>query len=313
MHRLAAALLCACLFVSATIAAAGAPEGADASQARRFIGYGRLITNDLIGDTQDRWRTGSVASSRIWGPEWQGELPQTFGRVLEFRFDGQVISPENLRNPAKGDRPYVGELSFGLHTHFRRGGTDMAVGADLSFVGPQTGLDRFQNALHKTLGGNGLSGKTRSRQLANDVTPTLVLEASHPITLAHGYGRVRPFASARWGQETLVRAGADLFIGGVAAHGLMVRDPVTGQSYNVVKDDPAGLSFVVGGDVAWVEDSKYLPNTPVTHTRKRLRAGVHWENAKGTRLFYGVTWLGKEFAAQREGQVIGSIRLDLHF
>ena len=32
---------------------------------RTRIGYGRLITNDFIGDGKDRWRSGAVAQSRL--------------------------------------------------------------------------------------------------------------------------------------------------------------------------------------------------------------------------------------------------------
>ena len=51
---------------------------------RGRIGYGRLITNNFIGDGQDRWRTGSVASSRVWGPERTGQLPTRFGELIEL-------------------------------------------------------------------------------------------------------------------------------------------------------------------------------------------------------------------------------------
>jgi hypothetical protein len=46
--------------------------------------------------------------------------------------------------------------------------------------------------------------------------------------------------------------------------------------------------------------------------RTRLRAGVHWQGRQMA-AFYGVTWLGKEFRGQDEGQFVGSIRLDLNF
>lgn len=32
------------------------------------LGYGRLMTNDFLGDGEDRWRTGSWTSSRAWVP-----------------------------------------------------------------------------------------------------------------------------------------------------------------------------------------------------------------------------------------------------
>ena len=47
------------------------PLGAQAQDLTR-LGYGYLLTNDFIGDGQDRWRTGSIASSRVWGRDWTG-------------------------------------------------------------------------------------------------------------------------------------------------------------------------------------------------------------------------------------------------
>ena len=38
---------------------------AEDKQKKHFIGYGRLITNDVFGDGKDRWRTGSFSSSRV--------------------------------------------------------------------------------------------------------------------------------------------------------------------------------------------------------------------------------------------------------
>jgi len=58
---------------------------------RSRIGYGRLITNDFIGDGKDRWRTGSVASSRVWGPEWTGQLPSGFGELIELRLGAEIM------------------------------------------------------------------------------------------------------------------------------------------------------------------------------------------------------------------------------
>lgn len=311
MLRLATAFLCLCFLVQAAAA-----QGADPREPRRYLGYGRLITDDVIGDGEDRWRTGNWASSRIWGPEWQGRLPETFGRVLEFRFNGEIVAPENLAANGPGDRPFVGILSFGLHTHFRRGATDMALGADLAVIGPQTGLDDFQEFLHDVVGAREISSQVRDAQIDNDVEPSLVFEAGREVTLGGGLARLRPFAEARAGLETMLRAGADLTIGQVGGRGLMVRDPVTGQRYQVLHDRPAGLSFVLGGDVAYVADSELLPDSrglDVEDARARLRAGVHWENDGGTRLFYGLSWLSKEFESQRESQVVGSVRLNLRF
>jgi len=48
---------------------------------RQRIGYGRLTTNDLIGDGEDRWRTGSITTSRIYGYDWNGVAPAQFGEL----------------------------------------------------------------------------------------------------------------------------------------------------------------------------------------------------------------------------------------
>ena len=281
---------------------------------RQRLGYGRIFNNDLLGDGYDRWRTGNIASSRVWGPAWQGHLPQGFGQILEFRFNGEIIAPENLSNPAPGDRPYVGALSFGLHTHFERAGIDYAMGADLVVTGSQTGLDDFHDFLHDVLGGRDFAPQVRDTQLSNAIRPSAVIEAGRDYDL--GAARLRPFAEARLGVEDLIRVGADITFGGVGKGELLVRDPVTGQRYRTIYEPHVGYSFVIGGDVAYVGDSDYLPSrsgVSVTEDRTRLRAGLHWEGRNGTALYYGVTWLSEEFDAQREGQFVGSLRLRLRF
>ena len=55
-----------CFFTAAFFALLISSTPANAAERGR-IGYGRLITNNFIGDGQDRWRTGSVDSSRVWG------------------------------------------------------------------------------------------------------------------------------------------------------------------------------------------------------------------------------------------------------
>lgn len=282
---------------------------------RQYLGYGRLVTNDLIGDTHDRWRTGSIASSRVWGPEWNGEMPRGFGQLLELRFNGEIIAPEDLGAPAAGDRPYAGMLSLGLHTHYRAGEAEISIGADLAVTGPQTGLDHFQSFVHDLIDAGEVSSGVRDAQIGNGLRPTLVVEAGRDFALG-GNGRIRPFVEGRLGIEDMVRVGADITIGPVGQGGLMVRAPVTGQRYRVIENSFQGTSFVVGGDVAYVDDSDLLPSGQgysVTDMRTRLRAGLHWETANGSSGFYGLTWLDKEFDTQREAQVVGSVRLNLQF
>lgn len=285
---------------------------ADAGERVR-LGYGRLINNDFIGDTQDRWRSGSVASSRIYGTGWDGELPDRFGELLEFRFGGEIIGPDNLVSPAAGDRPFAGILSFGMHTHYQRRKAEISMGLDMVMTGPMTGLDDFQTALHDVLGVEEASNTTLGGQIANGVHPTFVMELGREYML--GQAAFRPFVETRIGVETMLRAGADITIGQIGRGELLVRDPVSGQRYRTMQNSAPGRTFVIGADIAHVTDSAYLPASrgyTLTDSRQRLRAGVHWQGEKSSG-FYGVTWLGEEFEGQGEGQVVGSVRLNLNF
>ena len=282
---------------------------------REMIGRGWLLTNDILGDTHDRWRSGSFAASGVWGPAWSGAAPEGFGQVLEFRFGSEIITPENPSRPAPGDRPFAGMVSFGLHTHFERGGIDYAVGADIVLTGPMTGLDDLQKTLHLVTGGRDPSAPVRAAQVANDVNPTLVIEAGRDVALGRN-ARLRPFAEGRWGYETLFRVGADLTIGGLGQGGLMARAPVSGHRYLIGGPRRPGFSYVLGADIAYVEHSEVLSSARgyrLTDARSRVRAGMNWHLSEGSGLFYGLTWLDKEFRGQREAQIVGSLRLDLKF
>ncbi|WP_306151737.1 lipid A-modifier LpxR family protein [Roseovarius sp. MMSF_3281] len=310
MTRLFAAVL------ATALALAGFAVNSAQAEGRGYLGHGRLITNDVIGDGYDRWRTGSIALSYLWGPEWQGQRPDAFGRMLELRFNAEIMGPENLAAPAAGDRPYAQMLTMGLHSHFMAGASEVALGADVTVTGPQLGLDTVQEALHDALGGLDPAPATKAAQIGNDVHATAVMELGRTYRLGSGGTALRPFVEARLGAESMLRAGADVMFDGLGAGGLMLREPVTGHLYKGIDDETEGLKFVLGGDLAYVADSIFLPSSRgyrLTDTRNRLRAGVHWEGAGGSKLFYGVTWLDKEFKAQRQSQVVGSIRLDLKF
>lgn len=304
MTRLFAFALCLCAGFSSTAMAEG----------RERIGYGLLFTNDLIGDTKDRWRTGSVASSRVWADGWPGAAPEGFGDLLEFWFNGEVIAPEDLSLPAVQDRPFADALSFGLHTHFKLALVEYAVGADLIVTGAQTGLDDFQDHIHDIVGERNIARAVRRDQVDNAFRPSGVLEAGRSFEM--GRARIRPFAEARGGVENLVRAGADITIGSLMRDELLVREPVTGHRYRVVREDKPGLALILGGDIAYVDSSDYLParsGITVRRDRTRLRGGAHWEGPRGGSLFYGVTWLGEEFDQQHGGQVVGSVQFRLRF
>jgi hypothetical protein len=110
-------------FAAALFASVLTLTTADAEDRTR-LGYGMVITNDYIGDGRDRQRTGSVQSSRIWGPEWTGTLPEGFGDLIEMRLGFAILAPTKLSRPAAGDRPYAGAISVGAQQHaafIRRG------------------------------------------------------------------------------------------------------------------------------------------------------------------------------------------------
>ena len=299
---------CAALLAVCTL---GNPATA---QDRHVLGYGRLVNNDSFGDVRDRWQSGSVSSSRVRGYGWDGVLPDRPFSLIEYRVGAQIAAPANLRRPVAADRPFAGALALGAHTHFMRGRAEIAMGADLVFTGPQTGLGDFQTALHDGFGIKPASRSVLSNQIEDAVHPTFVGEAGSSLSMG-GQVVLRPFAELRWGVETLARIGADLTIGSVGQGELLVRDPVTGQRYRAVHQRVPGFSYVVGGDIAYVDESAFLPadrGYALTDSRSRLRAGVHWQGEKNA-AFYGITYLSEEFEAQPEGQYIGSFRLQLRF
>ncbi len=282
---------------------------------REKLGYGRLLTNDFLGDGKDRWRTGSWTTSRVWGPAWAGRAPDRFGDLIELRLSAEIIAPQDLGNPAASDRPYAGAISIGAHTHFNLRGFETALGADMVLTGPGTGLGSFQRELHDFLGMDQPSRTLLDEQIPNGIHPTIVGEIGRDLALTPNL-RLRPFLEGRAGAETMLRAGFDLTFGMVGQGELLVREGVTGQRYRVVQNgNVTGFSFLLGADIAHVADSIYLPEEDgynLTDTRDRVRAGVHWQGKQASG-FYGLTYLGEEFEAQTEGQVVGSIRINLSF
>lgn len=298
-----AALTAALVFVTPAVA----------EDARQTLGYGRVFNNDALGDGEDRWRTGSYVVSKVTGFSYDGVLPSVIGEVREYRLRSELIAPDNLVAPAANDRRYVGALSLGAHTHFRRAGTDFSLGGDMVFTGPQTGMSDFQDAMHEWMNSDDPS-VAASNQIGNKVLPTVLVQAAHPFQLSPAV-QARPFVEAQAGAETLLRFGGDLIIGNVGQTNLKLRDVTTGHLYHATQTDGSGTSFVLGGDVAMVTDSYYLPSSDgyeLTDTRTRLRAGVHWEGDKAG-IFYGVTWLGEEFEGQGDDQLLGTLRLRLRF
>ena len=278
---------------------------------RRTLGWGRLLNNDLLGDLQDRWHSGSYAVSVLRGPAWSGTAPDVLGALIEYRFSGTTLTPANLTDPASDDRPYAAPLSLGVHSHVSWAGMQVDLGADLVATGAQTGIGRFQSWLHGLLGA---PKPDLTDQMGNAIFPTFQAELGRDVTLSDGV-TVHPFVGAEAGVEHLLRAGGDIVIGNFGQGGLLLRDETTGQRYRGIAGAESAMSLTLGGDVAHVFGSAYLPDgtaAAASPTRSRLRAGIAWSGAHSS-AFYGVTYLAPEFESQPQGQVIGSVNLNFRF
>jgi len=292
-----------------------------AAQDRVTLGFGRLFSNDALIDGRDRWRSGSYSLSllrgdRRIGEDWQGRLPVEPGAIIEYRLRNEIISPfeGGLSGPRdRTDRPYVGALSFGLHTHYALGATEVGLGLDLIATGPQTRVSAVQEACHEYFGFQPVRGT--DTQIGNGVHPAVTLALTRPLRLSDRV-TLRPFVEAQAGVEDMLRVGGDLVIGTIGHHDLWLRDVTTGQPYRGIRAPQEGLALVIGADLAQVGGSLYLPEArgyAAEPRRARARAGIHWQTGPRASFFYGLTWLSPEFVGQPEGQTVGSLTLDFNF
>lgn len=297
----------------AALVAVCALSGQGVAQDRVTLGWGRLFSNDAIGDGHDRWRTGSYTVSVVRGTSWDGALPSEFGEILEFRLRADTIAPASLTNPDPGDRRYAGALTLAAFTHAEMLGFETSVGAGIVATGPQTGIGAFQREVHE------LFDLDEPEVLDDQIGNRIHALASAEVGRTFRFGdrvALRPFLEAQAGVESLVRVGGDLVIGRFGTGALMLRDQTTGQRYRGIAGvTEPGLSLTMGADVAHVFDSVYLPDDEpavLSDDRARVRAGLHWQG-DASDVFYGVTWLGREFEGQDEGQVVGSLRVRVRF
>lgn len=183
----------------------------------------------------------------------------------------------------------------------------------MTAIGPQTGLSAFQIGFHDTF--NMPEPRFTDDQLGNAFFLGGVASATRTMKLSE-MATVRPFVELRTEPEDLIRAGADVLLGGVAQNDLMLRDVVTGELYRGTQDEELGVSLLFGADIAKVFDSAYLPadmGYTVSETRSRAKAGVFWQFAEDASFFYGATYLSEEFEGQHKGQVVGSLKLNFNF
>jgi hypothetical protein len=284
------------------------------AEERVTLGWGRLFTNDAIGDLEDRWHTGSYTVSRLRGYNWSGALPKKAGRILEFRFVADTVAPSNLLSPAASDRRYAGSLTFSAATHFDLHGFDATYGGGATIIGPATGLGLFQSKVHEFLN---LDAPTTvlDDQIPNQILPYATAEIARSLDLSDLI-TLRPYLAGQAGAEDLLRIGGDLILGRMGKTDLLLRDTTTGHLFRGISGDAAAqFSLVLGVDLARVFDSVYLPDGGVavmTESRHRLRVGYLWQGKKAT-VFSGLTYLSPEFDGQSEGQIVGSLSLNFTF
>lgn len=273
-----------------------------------YLGSARLFTNDALADRHDRWRSFSYQAGLLLAPQ---DAFSTLDMV-EFRFGVEAVTPWNMNDPAPDDRPFAGILRFEVHGYFDANPFEMSAGVGLSGTGSQTGVDRLIKPLHADR--QYLSDESRDDQIGDDLYAELDLEVARRFRPVSGVA-VRPYFRLRAGLEDLYTVGADFLVGQAAATSMRVRDHVTGHLMPQTRSPDQGAAFSLGGDVSYVEDTALLPDARglmVEDIRWRVRGGVLWR-ADRFQAFYGATWLSREFSAQPESQVIGSIHLNWVF
>lgn len=281
-----------------------------------FLGVTAFHDNDVLLDGDDRWQTGGASVSWMFGPDGTLGLPDRPGEVWELRVRAQVITPDNFTAPAAWDRRAASVLTTTLHTHFAQGGLEVSAGAGVALTGPRTKLIDFQNIIHWLTPANDprVPAAVRANQIPNGVYATALGEAAWRFRLGESI-TLRPFVEAQAGVETFLRAGADVFFGVGFDGGLLSRSGTTGFAYQTLEGvAPRGFSFTLGADAAHVFHSALLP-TPaydLTPLRLRARAGLNYQG-RWASVFTGFTWLGPEFSAQPEGQVVTAFQVQFRF
>jgi hypothetical protein len=282
---------------------------------RVTLGFGRLYSNDRLGDGQDRWRTGTWSLSVVSGYAWNGTRPAQFGEIVELRFRTEIIAPRSLGGPGATDRPYVGAVTYGMHSHWAALGGELSAGLDVTMTGPQTGISDFHDRWHERFSAPRLSDTVVANQIGDALFPSLTVEYGLPLRVSQRV-LLRPFAELQAGVEQVARVGADMILGPVGQADLLIRDQTTGHLYRGTRSDVTGLSFVAGADWARIGDSRWLPSdrgVTALDERWRARVGTFVQPWPGTGVFFGLTWLSEEFEGQPEGQLLGSLAVTYRF
>ncbi|MGB0659951.1 MAG: lipid A-modifier LpxR family protein [Mangrovicoccus sp.] len=283
----------------------------------RKLGVAWVFTDDLMADPddgwverRDRWRTASGQISWFWG---QGDdaFPGVW-QNWELMLGGELITPASLKNPRPDDRPLAGLLYSELAYHVHSNDNYMRLAAGLAASGSQTGWDELVVKIHQDR--YDPTDAVLEDQIGNQEWLSFRGEFARNLSL-NGALLLRPFGILQTGLENLVRAGVDMLIGPNGVPMTLTRNDTTGFLIWPGKDAPVGWTGLVGGDVSFVMESDLLPEHrgyETTDFRPRLRAGAVYQGASW-RGFYGITWMGEEFEAQPESQLVGSIQIGYRF
>ena len=304
------------MFVRSIIAGLGLLTAATGAQATdyAYVGQGRLLNNDFFGDGHDRWRTGGYILSLTYGRDGRLSAGSDPFDLMEFRIRAEAIAPRGLSGTKSRDRAFVGLWSLGAHSHQSLGDFDLSYGVDLVATGPQTGIMDIHESIHDALNAQPIDANVRENQVENGFYPTATAEIAREFPL--GSTMVRPFAEIIYGVEDIARIGADVTIGALNADVAFGRDPVTGHRFKLAESNETGMSVIFGADYAVVGQSAYFPDdfgVSATSDRLRGRAGIVWQFTPDMSAFYGLTYLSEEYKGQTEGQLVGSLKLNLNF
>ena len=72
------------------------PQGIQAKEKTKLLGYVLLFTNDFFGDGRDRWRTGLPVSSRVFGRLEMTRTWRSSEALIELRLSSQKITPSDF-------------------------------------------------------------------------------------------------------------------------------------------------------------------------------------------------------------------------
>ncbi|MFB2593734.1 lipid A-modifier LpxR family protein [Paracoccus sp. p4-l81] len=271
------------------------------------VGGVHVFTNDALGDGHDRWQSTGYGYSRLYEDSF-------FGNTTELRARGQIVAPWSLRRQPL-DRDYGNAIGLAAFSVGQSGTLGYRVGGELLITGDQTRLHNIQRRLHDLFGGSS------DEQIGRNYDH--IRNGFHGLAQAEVWARLgadrswelRPYVAAQAGYETSATAGFDLIVGPAAHAPYWVRDVITGTPVSVNSHERRGFSLVAGADVTRLKDSVFFPDygdVKLKKTQHRARMGVLWR-ADPVSVFFGQTWLGRQFEGQVEPQRLGVLALDIRF